>query len=359
MARKIKNKPYEYRPGKWRAYSSVGGVRQSRTFDSEQAAELWIAERALARQRGVAVEPVARQRGGMRVAEFYTEWAESRDNDVDLEPATRAKYASYWRNHIEPEWGRASLVSVTTRKLDEWVRTMAKDKVGADTITGVVTHFGSMLAAAVVDGKITSNPRKGMKRLPTVGRKPRRAATDEEVAALLDASKGQYRTMWALMAESALRWAEVAGLHVWQLDLTDADRASVYVVSTADRNGVTRQYPKNKRPRRVPLSPATAEALREHTLDHGQDDLVFTSEEGKTLLYHNVADRVWTPTCQAAGVEITMHQLRHHAITAWLDAGVAVQAVADMAGHSDLRMISRYGHTTGTAFDRAREAMTR
>jgi hypothetical protein len=36
---------------------SVCGKRENRTFDTREAANLWIAERALARKKGMPVEP--------------------------------------------------------------------------------------------------------------------------------------------------------------------------------------------------------------------------------------------------------------------------------------------------------------
>jgi integrase len=351
--------PYEYRPGHWRAHVSVGGVRHNQTFTSLEEAELWIAQRTLARKRGMPVEPATKRRGGPTVTEFYTEWSASRDNDVDLVPATRAKYRSYWVNHIEPMWGKLPLAQLTHSKLDAWVRHMDSEGVGADTVHGVVGHLGAMLAAAVADGKIVSNPRKKMRNLPTIARPRRRAATDVELAAILANSKGQYKIMWQLMAESGLRWNECAGVHGWQLNLADVERASIHVLSTVDRNGVVRLYPKSKKGRDVPISPEVAQALREHMLGRDPGGLVFLSEGGRPLRYHNVIGRVWEPTCETAGVELGLHELRHTAITNWLDAGIPPSVVADLAGHADLRMISRYGHTTGRAFDDARQAMIR
>jgi integrase len=165
--------------------------------------------------------------------------------------------------------------------------------------------------------------------------------------------------MWQLMAESGLRWNECAGIHGWQLDLADVDRASCQVLPVVERDGTVRRYPKNKEERDVPLSPAVAQALREHMLDRDPSALVFTAPEGGPLLYHNVVDRVWKPTCEAAGVKLAIHELRHTAITNWLDAGIPPAAVMKLAGHVDMRMMARYTHLTGGAFDQARQSLIR
>jgi integrase len=51
-----------------------------------------------------------------------------------------------------------------------------------------------------------------------------------------------------------------------------------------------------------------------------------------------------------AGIkDIGVHALRHRTATAWLDAGVHIKAVADLAGHSSISITGGiYGHSSDT-----------
>jgi integrase len=356
--------PYEYRPGKWRVHMSVGGVRHNQTFDSKAEAELWIAERAVARHKGTPVKPEARKRGGPTVGEFYPGWAASRNNGVDLVEATRRRYEIHWKRYIEPRWGLARIGTITAHKIDDWVREMHNDDIGAQTIKGVVTYFLTILGGAskhFPNGKSPS--KRDMKRLPPTPNPVKRSATDEELAAIFANAKGQYRIMWQLMGESALRWSECAGLQGWCLDLKDVDNAWVHVEPVCERDGTIRDFTKNKESRDVPISPEIALALREHMLGRDPLGTVFTDpdygNDDGNLIYQKVLHREWRPTCAAAGVELHVHELRHTAVTTWLDHGVSPQTVCALAGWRDMRQLLRYAHKTKSAMDRARDAMIR
>ena len=82
----------------------------------------------------------------------------------------------------------------------------------------------------------------------------------------------------------------------------------------------------------------------EHWTDSG---LVFTTEFGRPVEPRNIL-RTAELAAKKAGVEgVGVHTLRHSAATAWLDAGVHINAVADLLGHSSIAITGDvYGHTT-------------
>jgi site-specific recombinase XerD len=108
--------------------------------------------------------------------------------------------------------------------------------------------------------------------------------------------------------------------------------------------------------RLVPLSPDTREALdalrglRERLgLDAGPDSRLFFG-------YLNVSRRTRTPSLHRHGIKFVVYEaceeilhipynsesLRNHAILRWLDQGLTVQRVADLAGYSSLHSLERF-----------------
>jgi integrase len=70
----------------------------------------------------------------------------------------------------------------------------------------------------------------------------------------------------------------------------------------------------------------------------GEDGLLFTSPEGKTLRYDNFRHRVWYPALAAAGIpRIHFHDPRHTGNQLAADAGASLRELMDRMGHSTAR----------------------
>jgi integrase len=136
------------------------------------------------------------------------------------------------------------------------------------------------------------------------------------------------------------------------------DTASVHVRHTLHRIDGEWQLREPKTPksrRTVTLPPVTVEALRAHRtrqleerIAAGQptaEGLVFVRADGRpyhgsklTTLLYPVLDRLGLP-------KVSVHDLRHTASTILFDAGVDLEDVAKMLGHTDSRMLrERYVH---------------
>lgn len=116
--------------------------------------------------------------------------------------------------------------------------------------------------------------------------------------------------------------------------------------------GESRQRPMKGRGaharRRVPLPAVLVEVLREHLageVGDGPDALLFTTPSGAQLNLSNFHRDVW----QHARTEvfpagnplraIRRHDLRHSAITAWLNAGVPLKTVQSWSGHKTASVV--------------------
>jgi integrase len=70
--------------------------------------------------------------------------------------------------------------------------------------------------------------------------------------------------------------------------------------------------------------------------------------------------RVIEVASKAAGVEgVDVHTLRHSAAVAWLEAGVHIEAVADLLGHSSIAVTGDiYGHSSDATTRAAIEGLS-
>lgn len=87
---------------------------------------------------------------------------------------------------------------------------------------------------------------------------------------------------------------------------------------------------------------------------HSQDgDPIFVSQVGTPLSHRNVTRRGFEPVAEAAGLDVTFHDLRHAAASRLIAGNVDDALVADQLGHEDSTVTRKvYAH----AYDRRAKA---
>lgn len=134
-------------------------------------------------------------------------------------------------------------------------------------------------------------------------------------------AKAAHGALWTFLANTGLRRGEVVKAR--RSDIRDG---MIYVESEA--TGRT----KNLRWRAVPLNAAAKGALKAL----GKDRLV--EAEADTLTHWSIAE------ARAAGLEGSIHWLRHTFCTALVQSGVSLHAVKELAGHSSITVTEQYAH---------------
>ncbi|MET8631433.1 MULTISPECIES: site-specific integrase [unclassified Streptomyces] len=202
---------------------------------------------------------------------------------------------------------------------------------------------------------------------------PRLVANPEQARNLLTAVSyvGGYRRargrrlvgLFAAMYFGGLRPAEAVGLAETDLVLPETGWGSALLHRT--RPSVGRQWTDSgethddrglkNRPsedvRRVPIPPQLVAALREHLDIFGTavDGRLFFSEKG-AVVPSSTYYRVWQearllalpPAAAASPLASRPYDLRHSALSTWLNAGVDPTEVAERAGNSVEVLLSRY-----------------
>jgi integrase len=355
---------------KFRAtYRDAAGKRHTKVWPTKSSARTWALDREAEVRNGTHRDPKA---GRITVGAWWEKWFPIRV----IEANTRASYDSQWRNHVKLRWEKVPLESVSTDDVEAWVAKMLADGVGAHTVRAAAQLLAELLSAAVTRRPVPLlmvNPAHGV-RLPTAPRKAERFLTDEEYTALLDgAAVGDdepvqvagfvepWRTLVEFLCHTGLRWGEMAGLDVTNVDFL---RRQVHVRGVlTETRGVFRfkAYPKSAKSRRtLPLPQEIVDSLAAHlqtrparsvTLPDERDKpttrrLVFTGLRGSPLA-RNWNARVWRPKIAALKLPAplpTPHDMRH-TFASWLvQDGVDLSTVQAKMGHESIATTMRYAH---------------
>jgi integrase len=237
--------------------------------------------------------------------------------------------------------------------------------LGAGRITGnplkheSVSRYMSVLPAvfklAVRDGAIPASPMSLMERAKGEPRKSQFKWSREAINNLLEASEQLAHKPDARYDYSPLlRVLVLTGLRVSEaLALRDIDLLGgrLHVEHSLRRDG-TLGPPKTEASRRiVPLSSELVELLVQLIpIDAEEYDFVFHSKGNaqRPLSYFNFRTRGFEPALKAAGLDekgITVHSLRHAAVSMFAWAGLTLVEVAAIVGHADASVTAKvYSH---------------
>jgi integrase len=317
--------------GKWRArYRDASGKEHARHFDRKVDGERWLASVRTALARGEWVDPALSQ---VTVGDWAARWLE---DQVQLKPSTRYRYASLLRSQILPVWERVPLSAVAHADVGEWVRRMSQAGLAPSTIRQAHRVFSLLLSLAVRDGRLTRNVTAGV-RLPRVGRAEKVFLTHSQVERLAGAA-GPHGLIIRVLAYTGLRWGELAALRVRRVDLVR--RRLLVAESVTEVNGrAVFGSPKSHQRRSVPLPRFLVAPLAVHMAGRSGDDLVFPSPGGEVLRNNNFRRRVFDRAAESVGLAgLTPHELRHTAASLAIAEGANVKAVQRMLGHASAAM---------------------
>lgn len=339
-----------------------GQIRSAGTFTHKKAAR----EAAVAAE-GKVMRPGWRDpRDGLTTwGEWHGIWWPARV----IEPATKAGEESMVRNHIMPKWTDAPLAEITRHDVQAWATSLTTANIGTEdepryrkpsTARRVLNVFVSSMSAAIDAELIESNPATRIKLPPNP---PTTAVflTREEYAALVAAVPRQAdRALLDFLAGTGLRWGELAGLHLHNLDLQNG----VVTVQDVTDGEEIKPYPKGRRVRRVPVfqwvvdelevpapRPCGVKHRHRRTCPSG---LVFPTPEGGARDDRNFTQRVLQPALKTAGLAhlgASLHDLRH-TYASWLAMdGVPLGRIAELLGHASITTTEIYAHFTQTKGD--------
>jgi integrase len=256
-----------------------------------------------------------------------------------IRPETRADYKRNLERNGTPFFGRMRLSEIEPRDVRRFVASMQARGVSPNTVRLAVSPVRVLLATAVEDGLIRSNPcaviRLATGRADLEGDESggARALTPAEYARLLEKLPEERRLLVRVLAETGLRIGELLALTWGDVDL---GQNRIHVRRRTYRGKLA--PPKSRYGRRtVPVTADLARALWQthrasrYALDA---DPVFPSTTGGRLDPGNLHGRVLKPAARAAKVEwVGFHTLRHTCATELFRRGLNAKQVQVWLGH--------------------------
>jgi integrase len=223
--------------------------------------------------------------------------------------------------------------------------------------------LGAVLNSAVREGKLYSSPYR-FPRLPPVETGDKRRLTLTEQRFLAAAMPGRYGITVFLAGVLGLRWSEVSGLRVRDIDFLARPvvvRMERPLVEVNGRHIASRGKTPGSRSR-LTVPPFLVSLLSEHLAQverSAPDDLVVQAPLGGPLHAANFRRRVWGPAVEACGFDgLTFHGLRHSAAGLMRLAGASDQVVQHRMRHTHRATTSDiYGWTPDIMDKMAVEAL--
>ncbi|NJP29717.1 tyrosine-type recombinase/integrase [Microbispora sp. SCL1-1] len=254
---------------------------------------------------------------------------------------------------------------VLRRGLDAISVTFAGKKAAANTVLRKREVLNHLLELAVEEKVLPSNPLREIKWTPpksTEAVDPRTVVNPRQAGALLAAvsyvgrSRGpRMMALYACMYYAALRPEEAAGLRRENCQLPDEGWGMLTLEKTRpqankrytdsgeahDERGLKHRAERETRP--IPIPPVLVAILREHIKRYGvaDDGRLFRTAKGRPYTASAIS-RIWQearaigfgPEQAASPLAARPYDLRHAAVSLWLNIGVPATEVAQRAGHS-------------------------
>jgi integrase len=320
------------------------------------------------------------------------EWLEQWRRGLRLKPSTLHSYEKNCRLHIAPYLGDFPLKSLTTARINEWLRDLEtggrKDHaegrpLSPRTVRYCFTILSASLRAAVEQDMLARNPSERANPPSAKQAKPPEMHpwTAEHLRAFLDWSREndtERHPIWLLLAMTGMRRGEALALRWRDVDF-DAGTASVrrsaarVRVDGHERRQIIEGDTKTGTARVVDLDDATVKVLREwratlagHALTLARPEaLVFptigTGEhrhpEHVSRDFQSALTKCATALGDAAPPKIRLHDLRHTHATLLLKDGQPVKVVSERLGHASPTItMTVYAHVLPTMQREAADA---
>jgi integrase len=309
---------------------------QKRGFRTKRDAEHYLAGIEVDKSRGAYIDPT---RSRVIIGEWMDIWIAARP---DLRATSRSRAVGIIEKFIRPQLGRIPIGQFSRLQAQQWAASLPGSP---QTIRKMVNVLSGALQLAVDDGRLPSNPAQRLK-LPRPTKTSKRYLSHDEVGSLAIAIGKRphgrelgYDVLLLTLAYCGLRWGELCGLRVQDLDLDHA-RLTVRRTVVAHKGYQRIEAPKDYEHRSIPIPEFLVEMLRAQIEHRSASSPVFYGMRTKTYLRNHAFRKGWfDPASTEVGLDgLTPHELRHTAASLAVSSGAHVKAVQRMLGHASAAM---------------------
>jgi integrase len=325
--------------GEWWVFINHKGKRKSKKIGSKVAANK-VAREIEARLAQGDMGMIREQ--SPTVAKYGREWLDSPLREWT--DSTRNNHNGVFDLHIKSAIGKKHLDEIKRKDVKALISEVRNKGLSSARAQGVLAVLSGLFESAIEDEIVSANPcqnaGKHCGNETVIDIEPLTAA---EVQTMLEnASKLpiEVYTFLLVAARSGLRAGELLGLE-W----SDIDFENRFIEVSKSYSRVTKKIgaTKNKKSRKVDLTPAAAEALRKLQREKKVLGMraVFSDATGKRLDDRRIAEKLR----EVAPRSIRLHDLRHTYATLRIAKGDNILDVSRQLGHHKVAFtIDQYGH---------------
>jgi integrase len=345
-------------------YMMPNGNRYSRTFGAKVDAEAWLAVERLLIERGEWTPPQAREAAAARrhaqaAVNTVAVYAERylRDPDRGLRPSTIRGYRQMLDSRIIPKFGDTPLSEIKLSDIRAWRAQMSATTPAANA--AAYRLLRSLLQAAEEDELIERAPSKIRGASSARTQRTATPATLDELATIVDHMPDRLKLFIVLAAFVGLREGEL--LELRRADIGD-EIGTVSITRKVEKDadpsadGACRSCgrvvgpPKTKSGSRVVhVPPPFLPILQKHLVDHTDDEpdsLLFPGDRKDHMSVRYVMNRFRSAREAAGRPDLTIHHLRHTALTIAGQHGATPAELQARAGHASQAAMAIYQHGT-------------
>jgi integrase len=330
------------------ARDAFGGRRNvTRRFSDEANGELWVSQQKTKIQ-SVKVRGEAESLGEGPKTSTFRLIAGLWLDQLEVRPSTYETYRVHLKAQLIPAFGDLRLSAIRDTALIEYRVRRKRAGAGARSIQAEMQVFQRVIRWAqrrryVVDSRLLdvelpkATPRKS----------ERRIYDPESVERLLAVASRRDAVVIEVLSRTGLRVGELRAFDVGWLRWSERRLVVPHDLQYSPKGGRTRS---------IPLESELVTILRDWVGDRTAGRVFEPLTPGRRRKGHYRGtgldvQRLMDRLSAAAGLELTAHDLRHHAISRWValmpDGRYSLADVQEWAGHASIRTTELYLHTSG------------
>jgi integrase len=352
--------------GRWQARVTAPNgatVTAPSTFRAKIDAEEWVkAERALMEDPSAYITAqvrleAANEQARLDATNTFAVYADRYLLERDLRPNTAREYRRILTKVLEPAFGETPLKKISREDVRAWHGRLPKDTPSANA--AAYRLLRSIIAAAEDDELIDRNPVRIAKASTARVQKDQKPSPVDEIATIVDHMPERLRLFVVLAAFAGMREGEIFELRRSDMNTStgaiavtrkiEKDRNPDAVGACSDCGRVIGPPKTAKGTRVVHLPPALLPLLRAHLLAHtapGATGLLFPGERKDHMSARYLLDRYDVARRAARRPDLTIHGLRHSALTLAGQHGATNAELQARAGHASVAAMAIYQHAT-------------
>lgn len=322
--------------GTWKALvRKTGWPSTSKSFRLKRDAEDWGRRIEDEMVRGVYIQRSSSEKMNLQAAleRYEREIMPTKKASTQVREARRIKL-------LKTELGRYSLAALSATIVADYRDKRLSQGKSNNTVRLELALLSHLYTVAINEWKVglPHNPLASVRKpSPGPSRSHRISTADHTklLSALCKHSNPMLAWIYQIALETAMRASEIINLRIQDVDFV---RRIIKLKDT--KNGLPRTVPMTK------LATQIFKQVIDYPMRPADTQLLFFGEPGKDKKRSPYQfNKAWLEVKRESGFkDLHFHDLRHEAISRFVEAGLTDQQVALISGHSSMQMVHIYTH---------------